>query len=190
MAARGAALAGIALAGAPTSAAAATSPGARVSPGAQASPSAPAASSPAPGQVKLAWRRVGGSPPFALVGRRVVLRGVVMPYVAGQTVTVSFHLDRRQVGAALVAVRPAAGGAGRFDVSFTSHYAGPLEARAAHLATASQAAFGARSQTVRYVHPNLGPGSRGQSVRLLQSELDVLHYAVPLTGRRWSPTAR
>jgi peptidoglycan hydrolase-like protein with peptidoglycan-binding domain len=35
---------------------------------------------------------------------------------------------------------------------------------------------------VRYATPNLGPGGQGPSVRLLQSELDVLHYAVPLTG--------
>jgi peptidoglycan hydrolase-like protein with peptidoglycan-binding domain len=35
---------------------------------------------------------------------------------------------------------------------------------------------------VRFVNPSVGPGSQGQSVRLLQSELDVLHYAVPLSG--------
>ncbi len=35
---------------------------------------------------------------------------------------------------------------------------------------------------MRFVNANLGPGAQGQSVRLLQSELDVLHYAVPLTG--------
>jgi peptidoglycan hydrolase-like protein with peptidoglycan-binding domain len=35
---------------------------------------------------------------------------------------------------------------------------------------------------VRFVQVNLGPGAQGPSVRLLQSELNVLHYAVPLSG--------
>ena len=54
--------------------------------------------------------------------------------------------------------------------------------RAAHYATAQQGAFSARSPVVPVVAANLGPGAQGQSVRLLQSELDVLHYAVPLSG--------
>ncbi len=51
----------------------------------------------------------------------------------------------------------------------------------------------AAAPAVRFVEPDLGPGDRGQSVRLLQSELDALHYAVPLTGvvrRRHRPGAR
>lgn len=179
LAALGVALTGLALAG-PTAGAAAST--AAAPPSTSAPSSAPATPAPASGQIRLVLRKVGGSPPFALVGRRIVLRGLVMPYVAGQSVTVGFYLDRRQVGTDVVGVRPASGGAGEFEVSFTSHYAGLLEARAAHSATAQQAAFSGRSQAVRYVHADLGPGARGQSVRLLQSELDVLHYAVPLTG--------
>ncbi len=150
-------------------------------------PAAPAsaptpASSPVAGTVKLVLQKVGGSPPFALVGRRIVVRGIVTPYVAGQTVKVSFYLDGRKVTVSSVSVLPVAGGAGRFNVKFSSHYAGLVQARAAHYATAQQSAFSGRSPGVRFVHPDLGPGARGQSVRLLQSELDVLHYAVPLTG--------
>jgi peptidoglycan hydrolase-like protein with peptidoglycan-binding domain len=52
----------------------------------------------------------------------------------------------------------------------------------AHYATPQQAAFTARAPVVRFVTPNLGPGASGQSVRLLQSELNVLHYVVPLSG--------
>ena len=43
---------------------------------------------------------------------------------------------------------------------------------------------------MRFVNPNVGPGARGQSVRLLQSELDVLHYAVPLSGTFEEGTGR
>jgi len=134
------------------------------------------------GTIRLVLQKVGGSPPFALVGRRIVVRGIVTPYVAGQTVEVSFYLDGREVAVNIVSVLPLAGGAGQFHVKFSSHYAGLVQARAAHYATAQQSAFSGRSPGVRFVHPDFGPGAQGQSVRLLQSELDVLHYAVPLTG--------
>jgi peptidoglycan hydrolase-like protein with peptidoglycan-binding domain len=57
-----------------------------------------------------------------------------------------------------------------------------VEARAVHYATAQQETFAGRSPGVHFVNPEIGPGASGQSVRLLQSELNVLHYAVPLSG--------
>ena len=132
--------------------------------------------------MKLTLEKVGGSPPFALVGGRIVVRGIVTPYVAGQTVKVSFYLDGRKVGAESVSVLPGRGGAGQFQVGFSSRTAGLLQARVAHAATPQQGAFSASAPGVRFVNANLGLGARGQSVRLLQSELDVLHYAVPLSG--------
>jgi L,D-transpeptidase catalytic domain len=147
-----------------------------------ATPAPATVTGPAPATVRLALQKVGGSPPFALVGGRIAVRGAVTPYVAGQTVTVSFSLDGRTVATSVVSVLAAAAGTGRFQVGFSSRYAGLVQARVVHYATAQQGAFSARAPGVRFVHPNLGPGARGQSVRLLQSELDVLHYAVPLTG--------
>ena len=147
-------------------------------------PAIPApASTPDPvaGQLKLALVKVGGSPPFALVGGRIVVRGLVTPYVAGQTVKVSFYLEGRKVGVKTVSVL-AGRGVGQFQLGFSSRDAGLLQARAAHYATPQQDAFSGSAPGVRFVNTNLGLGARGQSVRLLQSELDVLHYAVPLTG--------
>jgi len=146
-------------------------------------PSAPSTvpTAPAPGAMRLALQDVSGSPLFAVVGRRIVVRGSVTPYVAGQTIVVGFYLEGRKVAADSVSVQPS-GATGKFRVSFSSHYAGLLQARAVHGTTAQQAAFTARSPGVRFVHTNLGPGVRNQSVRLLQSELDALHYAVPLSG--------
>ncbi len=135
----------------------------------------------APGAMRLSLQDVSGNPLFAVVGRRIVVRGSVTPYVAGQTIVVGFFLEGRKVAADSVTVL-SAGATGKFRVSFSSHYAGLLQARAVHGATAQQAAFTARSAAVRLVHTNLGPGARNQSVRLLQSELDELHYAVPLSG--------
>jgi peptidoglycan hydrolase-like protein with peptidoglycan-binding domain len=146
-----------------------------------AAPTTPA-SAPVAGRLGLALEKVGGKPLFALVGSRLVARGSVAPYVAGQSVTVSFYLDGRTVAQNVVPVFPAAGGAGQFRVAFSSRYAGLLQARADHYATAQQGAFAGSAPSVRLVHPDLGLGAQGQSVRLLQSELDVLHYAVPLTG--------
>lgn len=112
----------------------------------------------------------------------MMVRGIVTPYVAGQTVKVSFYLERRKVGVETVGVLAGRGGVGRFRVGFSSRQAGLLQARVAHYVTPQQGAFSGRSPGVRFVNANLGPGAQGQSVRLLQSELDVLHYAVPLTG--------
>jgi peptidoglycan hydrolase-like protein with peptidoglycan-binding domain len=168
---------------APAVSAACLSAGAASALGAQ-----PVASSPfpgaavAPGHISLRLQSVGGSPPFALVGGRIVVRGIVTPYVGGQAVKVSFYREGRKVEVKTLSVLAIGNGAGQFHVNFASHYPGLVEARAAHYATAQQVSFGGRSPGVRFVNPNVGPGAHGQSVRLLQSELAVLHYSVPLTG--------
>jgi hypothetical protein len=127
-------------------------------------------------------QRVGGSPPFALLGRRIVVRGIVTPYVGGQRVKVSLYRDGRKVQVKNVSVSAIGNGAGQFHVNYSSGFPGLVQARAAHYATAQQSAFSGRSPGVQYVTPSIGPGGQGPSVRLLQSELDVLHYAVPLSG--------
>ena len=127
-------------------------------------------------------QRVGGNPLFAIVGQRVVLRGVVTPYVAGQTVKVSLYREGRKIAVKRVSVLAMANGAGQFHLGFTSADAGQLQARVAHYATGEQAAFNARAAGVWFVNTNLGPGLRNTSVRVLQSELNALHYAVPLSG--------
>jgi len=145
---------------------------------------APAASTPAgaSGSMTLTLLRVGGKPPFVLVGTRIAVRGTVAPYVAGQTVKVSIYREGRKVSVQIVSVLPGPRGTGQFRISFKSSYSGRVSVRAAHYANAQQGAFSARAPLLSYVWPNLGFGSQGESVRLLQSELDVLHYAVPLSG--------
>jgi peptidoglycan hydrolase-like protein with peptidoglycan-binding domain len=149
--------------------------------GASAPPGTSPAAQPA-GRIRLVLQKVGGKPLFALEGRKLVVHGIVTPYVAGQTVAVSVYRDGRKLSETPVSVLAAAGGTGAFHIGFSSRYGGLLQVRAAHAATAQQQAFSARSAAVRVVNPNVAFGDRGQSVRLLQSELDALHYAVPLTG--------
>jgi peptidoglycan hydrolase-like protein with peptidoglycan-binding domain len=134
------------------------------------------------GRLGLTVLKAGGNPPFSTVGRRVAVRGVVWPYVGGQSAKVSFYLDGRKVSVQTKPIKALGTGAGAFDASYSSRVPGLLEARAVHYATAQQGQFAARSVGVRYTQVNLGPGAQGPSVRLLQSELNVLHYAVPLSG--------
>jgi hypothetical protein len=145
-------------------------------------PTSAAAPLPAAGQIKLVIQRAFGKPPFVIAGSRMVVRGIVIPYVAGQTVKVSFYRDGRKVGVKNVSVLAIGNGAGQFHVGYSSARAGLVQARAAHYATPQQAAFSARSQKVHFASPDLSVGSRGPSVRLLQSELSALHFAVPLNG--------
>jgi len=147
-------------------------------PSAPASPAAPVAA----GRLALELEHVGGHPPFALIGQRIAVRGKVTPYVAGQTVKVSIYRDSRKVAVRILSVRASGGGAGQFHVSYASAFGGLVDVRAAHYATPLQGAFSARAPGVRFINPSIGEGARGQSVRLLQSELYTLHYAVPLTG--------
>ena len=153
-------------------------------------PPPPPAPAPPAGTMKLVLQRAGGKPPFAIVGRRVTVRGIVSPYVAGQKVKVSFYREGKKVGVRRLGIAPLGNGAGQFHVSFSSINAGAMQARAAHYATPQQAAFSARSPKVQFVNTNLGPGASGRSVRLLQSELNALHYAVPLGGSFDEATGR
>jgi hypothetical protein len=125
---------------------------------------------------------VHGHPRFALSGERVVVRGVVLPYVAGQKVLVSFSRNGRTVQAKQVAVLPLGNGAGQFHVGYSSAVAGVLRVNATHTATAEQGAFQAATPKVRIVRANMRQGMSGPAVRLLQSQLNALHYAVPLNG--------
>ncbi|HEY1832969.1 MAG TPA: L,D-transpeptidase family protein [Solirubrobacteraceae bacterium] len=168
-----------------------------VLPSVAAAEEAPPVISPAPtpvpalGALKLSIQRVGGKPLFARVGAKVVFRGAVTPYVAGQTVQVTFLRGGRALGTETVPVTPLGTGArGQIKASFSSSEAGPVKARAAHLSTPQQAAFGATSKTVQIVHENVAPGSHGQSVRLLQRELAAMHYATPVSGNFDEATGR
>ena len=143
---------------------------------------APAPAPAAPGRVKIRLLKVGGTPLFALVGARMYIRARVAPYVAGQTVRVTFYRDGRKVQVQNAPIFPVSGTAGEFRVSYPGSSAGAVEARAVHYATAQQVQFTGRTPVVTFVNTNLGLGSSGSSVSLLQSELAAMHYAVPLNG--------
>jgi peptidoglycan hydrolase-like protein with peptidoglycan-binding domain len=135
-----------------------------------------------PGKIKLVLQKLGGKPHFAITSSPIVVRGVVIPYVAGQTVKASFYRNGRKIGVKKVSVLALGNGAGQFHLHFSSSQAGLVQVRAAHYATAAQLAFSGRSANLRVADSNVAPGSSSPSVRLMQSELSQLHFAVPLSG--------
>jgi hypothetical protein len=112
----------------------------------------------------------------------MTVQGRVVPYVAGQTVKVSIYRQRRRVEVRILSVLASGSGAGQFHISYASADGGLVVVRAAHYATPLQGPFSGRAPGVRFVNASVGAGAHGQSVRLLQAELNALHYAVPLTG--------
>jgi peptidoglycan hydrolase-like protein with peptidoglycan-binding domain len=168
----------------PAAASAAEAPAAAPAPTSSTPAPAPAPAPPssAAGQIKLVIQRAFGKPPFVIAGSRMVVRGIVVPYVGGQKVKVSIYRDGRKVDVKTVSVLAIGNGAGQFHLGYSSASAALVQVRAVHYATPEQAAFAGRSERVHYASPNLSPGARGASVRLLQSELNALHFVVPLNG--------
>ena len=103
----------------------------------------PVPPAPAAGAMTLRLQKVGGKPPFVLVGRRVYVRGTVTPYVAGQTVKLSVYRQGRKVAVMVVPVAEAAGGLGQFHISYKSSLSGPVPSAHAGRARCSVARPGA-----------------------------------------------
>ncbi len=153
-----------------------------------------AAPAPAPAPVKatitLVAERVGPTR-TVLVGGRVRLRGVVRPYVAGQTVIVRVTQNGRKVLVKRKQVlRSGNGGFGTFVLGFVPADAGAATAKASHLTSPQMSS--AVSKVARFdVLPRVVPqGSSGRKVRLMQQRLDALGYVVGEPGVYDGRTAR
>jgi hypothetical protein len=148
------------------------------------------ASAPAVPGMRVTVLRARGNPPFMLPGQRVIVRGTVTPYVAGQRVKVSVYRDGRKVAVKVVPVLALGNGSGQFHIIYASAAAGLLQVHAVHYATAAQAQLTARTRSVRVTSTSLSEGAQGSSVWLLQAELAALHYDVPRNGIFEEATAR
>jgi lipoprotein-anchoring transpeptidase ErfK/SrfK len=171
---------------APAVAAAAETPATTPAPAPAPAPTTPAvpltAPAPAAGRIQLVVQKAYGKPPFVVAGGRVVIRGIVIPYVSNQKVKLSIYRDGRKVEVQSVSVLAIGNGAGQFHVGYSSASSGEVQVRASHYATPEQAAFSGSSEKVHFVSPDLHEGDSGPSVRLLQSELNSMHFVVPLNG--------
>jgi peptidoglycan hydrolase-like protein with peptidoglycan-binding domain len=130
----------------------------------------------------IATHAAKGRPAFMLDRERLVVSGVVKPYVAGQKVVVRFARDGRGVATNTVAVLPGGNGTGRFRLGYASPRPGVVSVSAAHAATPQLSALAARAAGVRFIAADMREGARGPGVWLLQRKLSYLHYAVPVDG--------
>jgi hypothetical protein len=153
------------------------------------SPGAPAPS-PATPRLELALKGAGGNPPFLLAGQKATLIGTVTPYVPGQQAVVSLAHHGREPQAVTVPINPSAGGQGAFAAPVRSARPGTLTVIAAHAATPQMGVFVPASLRIRVARHSAHRGSSGVTVRVLQSELARLHYALSINGRFDSATSR
>ena len=140
--------------------------------------------------IKLERTHRVGHDAVVLRGDRVRVRGVVAPFVPGQSVVVRLSEGRKKLKAKTVAVTPIPGTPnGGFVVSLKPR-TGRLTVRAAHAATPGQVAMAAKAQHLLVVKPSAGPGAGGPVVRLIQSRLAALHYVVSRSGTFDASTGR
>ena len=145
---------------------------------------------PPGGSMRLVIQQAHGKPPFALLGERIVVRGILVPYVSGQKVVLSIYRDGRRVLSRRVGVSAVGNGAGQFHFAYGSPRTGLVSVRAEHAATPQLGAFTAKAVSVRYEPSTIAVGARGPAVRLLQDELARLRYEVPVSGYFDEATAR
>jgi hypothetical protein len=115
-------------------------------------------------------------------GRIVEVKGIVSPYVAGQTVVVQDFVRGKQFKTDTLRVNPAPGGAnGRFTETLKSPRAGEVRVLVSHAATTTLGGFSA-SRHFAALDEHVGFGSRGPFVELIQQRLAALHFYIPQTG--------
>jgi peptidoglycan hydrolase-like protein with peptidoglycan-binding domain len=139
---------------------------------------------PAKGKVALKAERTlrDGKRKVEVTGGAWRVRGIVRPFVAGQTVRVRFTLGGKAVKTRRVPLRPGPAGTGTFLVAFTGRRPGRVAVVASHRGTPQLERLRSRALRLRILDPQAAPGARGAVVRLLQHGLRRLHYAVPLSG--------
>ena len=155
-----------------------------LAPAAQAqTPTTPVVPPPAPAAGKASLAVEGGlvtkkQGHFFAPAQEVVVRGFVKPAVRGEVLTL--YAIRR--GKASKQVRRRVGRGGRYLFRFKVGDAGPVRLVVKHAASAAQAAFRTRDETIHVVNWQAGAGERGLKVLLLQRGLLKLGFATPVSG--------
>jgi lipoprotein-anchoring transpeptidase ErfK/SrfK len=114
--------------------------------------------------------------------RSVQVTGVSTPYVAGQRVLVKAFLNGKLFKLEKLALKPSEQRAdGQFHVSLSAPAAGSVSIIVVHSATKQEKGFTVR-QGYGALDEQVGPGSRGTLVSLIQQRLSALHFYLPQTG--------
>ncbi len=158
-----------------------------------APPAPPPPPPPAPAAAKIAVRLGSGLSDhgrvYVVKGQKLVVRGRLKPFVAGQKVRVELRRKGKVVGHATRAVRQA-GATGQFHVSLRPKRSGSFAVFAIHKATAEQAAAKSRRLALSSITPSAHEGSSGPKVRLLQHALARLAFVTSRGGRFDAATGR
>jgi hypothetical protein len=117
-----------------------------------------------------------------LPGRGLHVDGVVHPYVAGQSVTVKTYLGGRLIKSDRRRITPSRKHTyGKFSERLTGSGAGDVSVQVTHEHTPQLLRFTGR-EGYQVLDPNVGFGSTGAFVDLIQQRLAALHFWIPQTG--------
>jgi peptidoglycan hydrolase-like protein with peptidoglycan-binding domain len=144
-------------------------------------PAPTTATAPVSATIQLKLQRPTAARNTVLAGDDWRVRGVVTPYIAGQSVIVRLYHGRERLRLVHAHVRSGPSGAGRFVAHFISRRAAVVTVRVTHRATPVMATAIAQPVRVDVIDGSLQPGARGRSVRVLQQRLRARGYGV---GRR------
>jgi hypothetical protein len=158
-----------------------------------APPPPPPAPAPAPAAAKIAVRLGSGISDhgrvYVIKGEKLVVRGRLKPFVAGQKVRVELRRKGKVLGHSTRTVHKS-GDAGQFQVTLRPRRSGTFTVVAIHKATAEQAAAKSGGVGLTSLVPTAHEGSSGPKVRLLQHALARLAFVTPRGGHYDAATGR
>jgi len=122
------------------------------------------------------------SQPVTVPQRTVQVGGVVRPFIAGQSVAVRAFLGRRLIEFDRLRIKPSRNGTyGAFTETVTSPGTGTVTVDVRHVKTDQMVSLQA-SRDISVLDENVGFGSTGRFVELVQQRLAALHFYIPQTG--------
>ncbi|WP_205696292.1 L,D-transpeptidase family protein [Conexibacter sp. SYSU D00693] len=153
-------------------------------PAATATAQDPAAQDPAAApKLALSAEKVNGARSTVLAGTRFRVRGVLTPYVAGQTATVRFYRGDQRISRRQVTLLPSASGkSAYFVLGFATKQAGRLRIEATKDPSTALGAVKAAPRRVTVLALRARPGQRGAAVRELQRMLRSKGYVIGKPG--------
>jgi hypothetical protein len=120
--------------------------------------------------------------PVTVPGRTIHISGAVRPFVAGQWVTVRSYLGSKLIKRDNLRVKPSKNRrVGLFTEGVKANGAGGVSVTVTHARTTTMQGFIAR-RSYSVLGENVGFGSRGAFVELIQQRLAALHFYIPQTG--------
>jgi hypothetical protein len=120
--------------------------------------------------------------PVMVPGRVLHVDGIVHPFVPGQWVTVKSFLGRKLIKTDRLRIKPSPKhNYGRFTERIKSSGVGAVSVQVTHDRTAQMLGFKSK-RNFDVLDTNVGFGSTGPFVDLLQQRLAALHFFIPQTG--------